>query len=103
MSDNKSSSNELAFFWSLCDIGFMHSFTEKDLNEPSKVKWIFGALMEHESGADTICYITSKGWHYLINHYGYETLLAIDQKIGWHNSASIEEYKDLLNSLIVDD
>ncbi len=62
-------------------------YWESDLDTEEKVEILFDYAQILEVG------ITKKGWNYLIERYGYETLFKIDKKSGWIDSESLEEFK----------
>ena len=40
-----------------------------------------------------LAHITKSGWKFLVEHYGYEKLYALNNKSGWINCDSLNEYK----------
>ncbi len=69
-------------------------YTKEDLSDTSKVKKLFDYCQILEA------YITKSGWDYLIQRYGYEGLYDIDQKSGWLNAESLEEFKQCVDAEI---
>ena len=61
-------------------------YTKEQLNDENKVEELFDYAQILEA-----C-ITKKGWEYLINVYGYETLFKIDIKSGWHDAEDIKDF-----------
>ncbi len=69
-------------------------YTKEDLSDTSKVEKLFDYCQILEA------YITKSGWDYLIQRYGYEALYNIDQKSGWLNAESLEEFKQCVDAEI---
>lgn len=61
-------------------------YTKEQLNDVNKVEELF----DYEQILEAC--ITKKGWEYLLNEHGYETLFKIDSKSGWHNAEDINDF-----------
>ena len=61
-------------------------YTKEQLNDVNKVEELFDYVEILEA-----C-ITKKGWEYLINVHGYETLFKINGKSGWHDAEDINDF-----------
>ena len=58
----------------------------EELSSPTKVRELFDYCQILEG------VISKKGWEFLINTYGYETLYSMDKESEWHDCSSLEEY-----------
>lgn len=61
-------------------------YTKEQLKDVNKVEELFDYAQILEA-----C-ITKKGWDYLLNIHGYETLFKIDQKSCWHDVEDINDF-----------
>ena len=61
-------------------------YNESDLTNPEIVEQLFDYCQILEG------YITKSGWEFLISHYGYKTLFEINNRSGWIDAETLEEY-----------
>jgi len=61
-------------------------YSKEELTDVKKVEELFDYCQILEA------YITKSGWEFLISYYGYDKLFEMDQKSGWHDAATVEEY-----------
>lgn len=61
-------------------------YTKEDLKNENKVEELFDYCQILEG------VITKEGWNYLIEEYGYEKLFYINNKSGWFDCDTLEEY-----------
>ena len=72
------------------------SYFEEDLKQPDKVIQIFDYCQI------LLANITKPGWNFLIEHYGYEELFKLNNKSGWLDCDSLEEYKAYIQAEVSD-
>lgn len=63
-------------------------YTQAELQDPAIVEELFDYCQILQA------YITKKGWAFLIEHHGYETLYEIDKRSGWIDADTLEEYRE---------
>ena len=78
---------ELAFYcYPGAPCGNYREYTAEELKDPEKLESVFDLCQIYEA------LITADGWHFLIGHYGFRQLYEIDQKSGWFDEDTFEEY-----------
>ena len=97
--------DEVAFFWSHCDIGMMFNYKQRDFKDISDVKELFercknSNLQLGNWTSEPTCYIYDKGWKFLTEHFGYESLFEINREVGWLNTENIELFKSDIADLM---
>lgn len=78
--------NILAFYIPQGSEECIKEYSKEELMNPSVVQQVFDYCQILEG------HITYSGWLFLVKQYGYERLYDIDQKSGWFDSTSLEEF-----------
>jgi hypothetical protein len=66
------------------------TYHAKDLNNEEKVIQLFDYCQIIEA------IITKDGWNFLTSKYGMEKLFSLNQKSGWFDCSTIEEFKEFI-------
>lgn len=64
-------------------------FAEKDLSSPHNVEILFDYMQI------LLAVISKEGWDFLIRLYGYENLFEINNKSGWIDCKTLDEFIEI--------